>query len=236
MSGACSWSALSEFQETLEHSSGRKLKLRINDNRSTMLSVRWGREYTTLSIHRIFLEAPKLVIEGLSKFLRGGKNRALPPPVKAYIEERLRGIDYSHTLSPSRLQTKGEVYDLDEIYREINERYFEGKVNLSITWFGTKGRLFRSRVNFGMYVDTQKLVKIHRTLDDATIPRFVVAFVIYHEMLHHICPPIVTERGVTTIHTKCFRNLEMQHEAYKAAETWIEDNKERFFVGHYGWT
>ena len=39
------------FQERLENSVGSKLRLKINDNRSTMLSVKWDPDCTKVSLH-----------------------------------------------------------------------------------------------------------------------------------------------------------------------------------------
>lgn len=89
------------LQERLENSSGRKLKLKINDNRSTMLSIKWEPDGTKVSLHRIFLEAPTNVMDALACHLRH-RDHIIGPTVKAFIEENLRNLDYSHQLDKSK--------------------------------------------------------------------------------------------------------------------------------------
>ena len=62
---------LTSLQNKIQNHSGRKLKLKINDNRSTMLSVRWEPDCTKVSLHRIFLQAPRNVMDELSCYLCG---------------------------------------------------------------------------------------------------------------------------------------------------------------------
>ena len=62
---------------------------------------------------------------------------------------------------------------------------------------------------------------ISRTLDAARIPRFVVEYVLYHEMLHAKHPPRrVAER--TVYHSRQFRADERQFERYHEAVKWLD--------------
>src|ERR1700733_11697191 len=103
------------IKQQLEYRSGLKLQLKINDNRSTMLSVKWDPDCTKVSLHRIFLEAPKNVMEDLACYLRK-RDKMLASTVKAYIEEQLPALDYSHQLDTSRLYFQGNVYNLQQIF------------------------------------------------------------------------------------------------------------------------
>ncbi len=123
------------FQERLENSTGKKFCLRINDNRSTMLSVKWEPDCTKVSMHRMFLQAPRNVMQALACYLKG-EHKQIAPAIKAYIEHHLQQLDYSHELDLSKLQSKGRVYDLHKIYRSLNPVYFDGPLGLHITWFG----------------------------------------------------------------------------------------------------
>ena len=80
------------IQKQLEDSSGIKLKLRINDNRSTMLSVKWEPDGAKVSLHRIFLDAPRNVMDALACYLKR-EDRIIAPTVKAFIEDRLKKLD-----------------------------------------------------------------------------------------------------------------------------------------------
>lgn len=218
------------FHEELESRVGKKLKIRINDNRHTMLSVRWDAEITKVSMHRMFLEAPNEVMHDLATYLKK-KRKRLAPSVQAYIDSRLQLLDYSHLLDPSKLCTQGRVYDLVGIYQRVNERYFNNNLNLSITWFGRHHQRNRTLATFGLYYDSMKLIKINRLLDNPDFPEYVVEYVIYHEMLHHVYPSYMGENGRRCIHNKEFKEKEKQFHYYKHAKQWIEENYEGLFHG-----
>lgn len=217
------------IQKELEQFCGRKLKLRINDNRSTMLSVKWEPDQTRVSLHRMFLKAPSNVMEALACYLKGGKNESLPAAIKAFIEHQMQKLDYSHLIKKSELQTIGRHFHLQPIYDRVNREYFESELQLQITWFGQLRRCFRSQVNFGLYSDPLKLVKIHRLLDHPDIPEYFLEYVIYHEMLHSVCPPIIKENGKSSIHTPEFKKREEQHKHFQKAIHWLKINRHRFF-------
>ena len=49
-------------------------------------------------------------------------------------------------------------------------------------------RCRRSSIRLGTYTHDQQLVRIHPALDQPEVPRFFVAFVVFHELLHHVVP------------------------------------------------
>ncbi|MCB1076167.1 MAG: hypothetical protein KDK59_11665, partial [Simkania sp.] len=81
-----------------------------------------------------------------------------------------------------------------------------------------------------LYHHLLKLVKVHRVLDSAETPEYVVSFVLYHEMLHSVCSSAVGKRGRRKIHTKEFREKEKLFHQYREAAEWIHKNRERFFI------
>lgn len=220
------------FQEKLESSAGIKLRLKINDNRSTMLSVKWEPDYTKVSLHRMFLQAPRNVMQALACYLKG-EDKKLAPSIRAYIEHNLQRLDYSHELDLSKLETKGRVYDLQKIYHHLNRVYFDHSLDLHITWFGHGRRRSCNRVTFGLFHDPLRLIKINRLLDNKRFPDYFVAYVIYHEMLHYVCPTYVDEKGQKHIHSKEFKEREQEFKHFKLAQQWIRDNQNYLFHASY---
>lgn len=216
------------FQDQLENSVGIKLRLKINDNRSTMLSVKWEPDCTKVSLHRMFLKAPLNVMQALACYLKG-EHKKLAPSIKAYIEHNLQRLDYSHELDLTKLQTKGHVYDLEEIYLYLNRKYFDEPLGLHITWFGERRRRICKRVTFGLYHDPLRLIKVNCLMDNSHFPDYFVAYVIYHEMLHYVCPTYVDESGYKHIHSKEFKEREKEFEYFKKAQQWIRDNQNYLF-------
>lgn len=216
------------LQKKLEDKSGLKLKLKINNNRSTMLSVKWEPDCTKVSLHKMFLDAPRNVMDALACYLKQ-EDKNIAPTVKAFIEDNLKNLDYSETLDQSKLYSQGNVYNLQNIYNSLNQEYFDNKLDLKITWFG-KAQRFRSRVTFGLYHDPLKLIKINRLLDSPSFPDYLLSYVIYHEMLHHVCPAYYDSNGYHHIHSKEFKEREVQFRYFHMAQKWIKENQANFFI------
>lgn len=181
-----------------------------------------------VSLHRMFLDAPRNIMDELACYLR----REVPgvtPSIKRFIDNNLRRMDYSAQLNPNKLYSVGNVYNLNEIYREINEEYFDGRLDLKITWFGKIYQRGRTRAVLGLYQDNLKLIKIHRRLDSHAVPEYLVRFIVYHEMLHHVCPARYGENGKYQIHTKEFKRREAQFVHYRLAKQWIKDHEALLF-------
>lgn len=216
------------FLTQLETYAGRKLSIRINDNRSTMVSVRRSPDTTRVSLHRMFLEAPQRITQDLADFI-AGKLRSLSPNIRQFIETNLARFDYSDRIPPTQIQPFGEVYNLEALLKEINGRMFNGNLDLQITWFGSRQPRARSQVSLGFYQHTLKLVKINRVLDSNAVPPFVIQFVIYHELLHHIHPPYIDESGRNRIHNDELKQAERRFPHYEEATRWLRQNKQQFF-------
>lgn len=219
---------LDRFQETLEVCSGKKLKVKINDNRSTMLSVRWESDLTSVSLHRMFLQAPSNVMQALACYLKG-ENRHLSPTVKAFIEHNVQYLDYSHSLDPNDLHVVGRVYHLQSLYDSLNAEYFNNSLRLLVTWFELPKHKQRNKITLGLYQDPLRLVKINRLLDHLEVPPYLISFVMYHEMLHAVSRPYVDKTGTNRIHSKEFKQLEERFRYYEQAKRWIKVNRGALF-------
>ena len=114
----------------------------------------------------------------------------------------------------------GEFYNLKEILLSLNKEYFDDKLELKITWFG-KGRITKTRLLFGSYDSKLKLIKVNRILDEKNIPEYVVKFIIYHEMLHHIFPIKIKNRR-RSIHHREFKEKEKKFPEYLEATKFLK--------------
>lgn len=143
-----------------------------------------------------------------------------PPP-------RRRGLDLH-----------GRWFDLLELRDEINRCYFAGALAVEITWGRERPAPARRRrrrpqrrtIQLGSYTASQNLVRIHRALDRPDVPRYVVAAIVHHEMLHAAIPPVVQD-GRRAVHTAEFRRRERQFEHHAAAESWIRQHVVRLIEG-----
>jgi hypothetical protein len=115
--------------------------------------------------------------------------------------------------------TEGAIYDLDEIFDDLNAKFFAGGLPKPVlTWSARK--TYRM---LGHHDATHDTVVISRSLDTDDTPRYVVEYVLFHEMLH-IHHPTVHHNGRRYNHTPAFRTDERRFPHFEAAETWIERN------------
>lgn len=115
--------------------------------------------------------------------------------------------------------SKGEIYDLEEIFDELNTEYFRDVIpKPTLSWSARKTYNI-----LGHHDATHDAIIISRSLDSHKVPRFIVRYVVFHEMLH-IHHPTKIVNGKRYNHTPEFRRDEKKFREYKAAEKWIDDN------------
>lgn len=114
---------------------------------------------------------------------------------------------------------KGDFYDLQEIFARINQIYFDGNIPApTLTWSARK--TFRI---LGHHDAAHETIVVSLSLDTKNTPKYVVEFVVYHEMLH-IFYPTEHRSGRRYNHTPAFRRREKQFAYFEEAENWIERN------------
>lgn len=117
---------------------------------------------------------------------------------------------------------QGSIYDLDEIFTDLNNKYFGGRLKKpTLTW--SARRTYRI---LGHHDATHDTIVISKSLDATETPRFVVEYVVFHEMLH-VHHPTVHHNGRRYNHTAAFRRDEQKFSHYSEAELWIEKNVRR---------
>jgi hypothetical protein len=129
-----------------------------------------------------------------------------PDVIKASDSVR-RDRGYKLASSP-----RGKVYDLEELFGELNERYFAGALSQPQLCWSRR----RTRRVLGHHDHVRGRITISRTLDTNRIPRFVLEYVLYHEMLHVKHPPRL-EDGRMVYHDHAFRADERRFERLEEA-------------------
>jgi predicted metal-dependent hydrolase len=78
------------------------------------------------------------------------------------------------------LDPQGHHYDLDAIFEDLNTRFFHGLMaRPRMSWSQT-----RTRRILGHYDPAHNAIIISRIFDHASVPRYAVEYIVYHEMLH----------------------------------------------------
>ena len=234
------------FKSRLEELSGRPIELRINKNVTSLLTVTPiyararkgdGGPCMKVSINYIFLDAPREVMCALGSFIKRANktNRAI---IRRFINENYHLIDAPDT--PLKTEVKGKYFNLATLVNRLNNIYFNGKLKVNVTWapstsetMGAKNvtSVTRSRrrkksvrcIQFATYDEKRRLIRVNPRLDVACVPRYFLEFVLFHEMLHAIVPPRMTETGCMCYHTPEFHRRERLFRQYDQAVEWERD-------------
>lgn len=228
--GALSASETAGFRARIEALCGEPVRLRVNDNASTLISCVRPKDGSPvrLSVHRAFVRGGPKIESALAQYISRptpASNRALRQFINANA-----GCIHAEPARRRRvnLRSRGAVYDLHELGAAVNAQFFEGRLDVRITW--GRGRIpnhraRRRHVTFGSYDHRQHVIRIHPALDSPDVPEFFLRFLLYHEMLHAALDPEHDADGRRRLHSPRFRQLERSHPDYDRAIAW-----EREFV------
>lgn len=201
----------------------------LTDNHYTMISVRRvarERRYE-VRLHHMFADADPVITRALARYI-GDNDRDASRVLGDFIDgnaEVVRGRRSRAGRSPTTLLiTSGDVHDLRAIYDDLNQRYFGGAIEAAITWGPRTGRpRRRSSIKMGTYAVEDRLIRIHRSLDRAFVPRFFVEWIVFHEMLHQV-HDIKVKNGRREFHSKAFLDAEAGFDRYVEARAWERAN------------
>ena len=212
---------LRRLHERLEAALGT-VDLVVTNNRKRMVTAKRRGARHELRVHRMFVNAPSETIAALIGLARGDGDER--DELRRFIRENHDTID--HVPRTEVLRTSGDVHDLAEsLNRATSLLERDGFDDIQITW-GRDGRGRRS-IRFGSYDFTQRLIRIHPALDEDWVPQLFIDFVVYHELLHVVVPPVEEESGRRDLHPEEFRDLEARFPDYDQAITWQRSNLDR---------
>ncbi len=218
---------IADAQDSLErriraHLSRGRVQVTLTDNRYTMISVRRiakERRYE-VRLHHMFVDADPVITRALAHYIADNDPDA-SRVLGDFIDANAGHVRGRARKAPSQvIFTAGEHHDLRHIFDELNARYFDNKIDAAITWGARCGRpRRRNSIKMGSYSVEDRLIRIHRSLDRAFVPRFFVAWIVFHEMLHQV-HDIRVKNGRREFHSKEFLADEAQFEFYDQAKAW----------------
>jgi hypothetical protein len=169
----------------------------------------------------LLAEASPLVLEALAEILlaRTFRRRPSREARECYLAYTFRPairkrIDASRRERGSKrlLPPRGRHHDLEEIFRSLNYRFFHGQISLSRLGWSHQN----SRRILGHYDSGHGTIIVSRKLDSPSVPRYLVEYVVYHEMLH--IRFAVEQRGQRrVVHSREFREAEKRFPQYELA-------------------
>jgi hypothetical protein len=190
------------------------------------IRVRNGKVFVRLA--ELSESAPLEIHTALAYILVGKLLRKKIPPQAAKIYREFAKTQEIQAKAAENKRAKGrkiitsstgEIYDLEKIFHKLNLIYFQNSVSKpTLTWSARK----TYRI-LGHHDATHETIVISKSLDNKKIPKFVVEFVVFHEMLH-VFHPTTHRNGRRYNHTAQFRRDEKKFAYFEEAENWIERN------------
>ena len=112
---------------------------------------------------------------------------------------------------------QGAVYNLDRIFDELNQRFFHGLLGRpQMSWSQD-----HARNHLGHFDPAHNTIVVSRIFDRPKVPRFVLDYLVYHEMLHLKHP---TRRSGCTLlsHSPKFRAEEKRFAQFATARKFLD--------------
>jgi hypothetical protein len=170
----------------------------------------------------LFAGAPAPVIEALAHILLGKLYRKAVPGIyahryrlymnrkdvrrQAHLVRQIRGRKFISG-------PKGEHYHLEEIFEQLNARFFDGMMGRPLLGW-SRGQ---SRSMLGHYDPSHNAIIISRIFDRPQTPALALEYVMFHEMLH-LRYPVDHAWVKRRVHTREFREAEKKFPQLKEAK------------------
>ena len=113
-------------------------------------------------------------------------------------------------------RSRGDARDLGAVFDYVNSFYFDGRIDRpDLAWSRES-----PRTRMGFYHMPLGILAVNKALDSERVPRYVLEFVVYHELLHGTISPL-RSGSRQVCHTPEFRELEKRFARHDDAQTWL---------------
>jgi len=194
--------------------------LALTDNSTSMISVREKQGGISVRLHRIFLKADNEVLDEVVSFIK--KKRGKTPVIKQFIRQNQNFLKERKTRTIT-INPNGKLYNLTDIFNSLNSEYFNNSLSVVITWGRRSPRYAVKKRTLGNYQKKTNTIRVNPILDSRKVPRYVIEYIVYHEMLHAVIDAVV-KNGRRRIHSKEFKNRERKYRNYHQAIEWEKRN------------
>lgn len=189
------------------------------------LTIRLREDAAYVRLSDLLREAPLRVLESAAAILLARLYRRRVP---RELLEIYRQFSYDRTTRQRLLAVRrrrarrihgdaaGAHHDLAPLFDKLNQLYFGG--SLPRPRIGWSTRAWQTQL--GCFDPALRQIVINRTLDRRHVPKYVVAYVLYHEMLH-LKHPIRFARCRLESHSPRFRAEEKRFRHYDAAQKFL---------------
>ncbi|HOJ38200.1 MAG TPA: hypothetical protein PLI27_10680 [Ignavibacteriales bacterium] len=201
----------------------------INQNTSVFVKVfpskyNWKLKYSktiiTIELNIPFVIAENSIIENIiDKILKRDKKISDDAVSQFMISNSYKEFAQKFLLSHTNHNKIFEDgYDLNELFDTINCKYFNNEIKKpTLKW---NKRLTYSK--FGEFNPLKYQITLSAVLSHKDIPKFVVEYVMYHEMLHIKYPMKSSNKGLHIHHSE-FKEMEKKFTDYEKAERYLKN-------------
>ena len=184
--------------------------------------IRWESGRLSVRICDVLQRAPAAVLESLayiliSKLLRRSTPRQYSERYRRYLNRKdmRRSLHLVRQARGRKFVSggKGTHYDLDQLFEELNFRYFHGLMARPLLGWSRQA----SRTMLGHFDPSHNAIIISKLLDNDKVPRLALEYVLFHEMLH-LRYPVDHSGARRCVHTAEFKKAEREFAAWKDAK------------------
>lgn len=189
-------------------------------------SIRLRQDTAHVRLSDLLRDAPLEVTEAaaailLARLYRRRLPREIVETYKAYSQAHATRRQL-HAIRRRRARRKirdaqGQRFNLTRMFDELNETYFYGALPKPKIGWSTR----RWRSQLGIFDPALDQIAINVALDRPNVPEYVVAYVLYHEMLHRK-HPIRVARCRLEAHSREFRAEEKKFRDYRRAMKFLK--------------
>jgi len=112
---------------------------------------------------------------------------------------------------------RGRHHSLDEIFRDLNRRFFNNQIELNR--LGWSSRVGWRRL--GHYDPLHQTITVSPVLDSAEVPTQVISYILYHEMLHALFEE--SSQSGRRHHPEEFKRTETAYPGYAEAKNFLRE-------------
>jgi hypothetical protein len=175
--------------------------------------------------------APRQVLEAIVNILASKMMRRRPSQKHLNVYDLFRKTSWvAEAVRDRRLQKgrkhiageKGKYYSLREIYQELNGDYFNNQIEIRRIGWGLR----KSKARLGHYDPVHHTITLSPLLDTPRVPKYVVRYIVYHEMLHAIFEDNPSS-GYRRHHPAEFHRAEKSYPDYASAKKFLREHGRR---------
>ncbi|MFO8057176.1 MAG: hypothetical protein R6V10_07780 [bacterium] len=219
-----------EFIEEFTALCQEPVEITLTRNRSSLISVHpTDSGLRKVRLQQAFRAADQRTIKALARYIHKPDKRT-GRIIDEYIKNKQDLFESMarQTSRKPRIKNGGLFKKLDRMLKDVMKKYDLHVRGIKITWGRRSTVRGNHSIKFGSYSHHHRLITIHPALDSPEVPDYFVEYIIYHELLHAVFPPLPGSGNRRDIHSAQFKRYEKKFDNYEEAlrfEQWFVKNR-----------